>query len=502
MDRSLDLSGLCSLSALLMNPVRFGPRFLESPADWAPLYTPLNSDPLSDASPRLSTLSPRSEPSLPPIPLPKTPSTVLFSPDRLLLDWTSVRPPPPGLINIGNSCYLNAVLQALSHIPPLVQYLLTGHHSLNCRLDNCVFCKLEHHVVQCYPGNAPRFVAPFKPLHIVSALRWISSRFQPYRQEDAHEFLRCLLGEMQRSCIRPYSNLDFASQETSVIYCIFGGYLCQQVTCLRCGHVSSTYPVYLDLSLDLAASLDDALAAYVCAERLAGPNRYRCEICAVLVDSHKQSTIYTAPPVLTLHLKRFTCAPRPAKLSRHVRYPEILDLSPYMSPHAPPDARRATRRANGQRNTPSASVHASSSDTLSAERAPRKSRASRRLPSRSRSRSPMRSRDTLVKSRDSDISTRVSVFGTRSHVTEKTGHASAPSERPYSVVRTCPVQYRLAAVVVHAGSDTRSGHYYAFCRASNGTWSRFNDDFVSTVGLQTVLAQQAYLLMYVRTPSS
>ncbi|KTW29585.1 uncharacterized protein T551_02201 [Pneumocystis jirovecii RU7] len=164
-----------------------------------------------------------------------------------------------------------------------------------------------------------------------------------------------------------------------------------------------------------------------------------------------------------------------------------------MSPHAPPDARRATRRANGQRNTPSASVHASSSDTLSAERAPKKSRASRRLPSRSRSRSPMRSRDFTSVSRDSDISTRVSVFGTRSHVTEKTGHASAPSERPYSVVvsypavgghrlmlqRTCPVQYRLAAVVVHAGSDTRSGHYYAFCRASNGTWSRFNDDFVS-----------------------
>ncbi|KAG5518872.1 hypothetical protein PMAC_002403 [Pneumocystis sp. 'macacae'] len=398
MQRPPDLSVFSSLSSLLQNPVRFGPRFLDPDPDWGSLYTPLNPD---------SRPPPPAPPPAPPG--PPAPSTVLFSPDRLVLDWATIRPRPPGLINTGNSCYLNAVLQALAHLPPLVQYLLTGHHSLNCSLP---------------PPSALTRQAASTP-------------------QDAHEFLRCLLGEMQRACIAPYSNLDFASQETSVIYRIFGGYLCQQVTCTRGGHVSATYPVYLDLSLDLAGSVEEALGAYVSVERLAGGERYRCEGCGGLVDSDKQSTIYTAPPVLTLHLKRFACTPRPAKLGRHVRYGETLDLSPYMSQGACVES--AKERARDRTGGVGGGV-------------------------RGRSRSPGRR-----------------------------GGGGA-------------VEYRLAAVVVHAGSDTRSGHYYAFCRASNGTWSRFNDDLVcstprlsvltrqvSTVGLHTVLAQQAYLLLYVRT---
>ena len=33
-----------------------------------------------------------------------------------------------GLKNLSNTCYLNATLQSLMHIPPLVTYLLGGKH--------------------------------------------------------------------------------------------------------------------------------------------------------------------------------------------------------------------------------------------------------------------------------------------------------------------------------------------------------------------------------------
>ncbi|KAG4302212.1 hypothetical protein PCK1_001484, partial [Pneumocystis canis] len=56
--------------------------------------------------------------------------------------------------------------------------------------------------------------------------------------------------------------------------------------------------------------------------------------------------------------------------------------------------------------------------------------------------------------------------------------------------------YDLIGVIVHSGNDTRCGHYYSFCKSSNGTWLHFNDEQVSTVSLQTVLKQQAYLLVY------
>ncbi|KAG4302323.1 hypothetical protein PCANB_001427 [Pneumocystis canis] len=400
-----------NLEALLRNPVRFGPRFVEPQKLWETFYTPINTFESTDDMPTKTSgiqteyssdsfteMSVRSES------LVTRPSIVLFPSDQLLHNWTSVRPSAPGLINVGNTCYLNAILQVLSHVPPFVQYLLSSHHSSQCRMDACVFCRMEEHVSKCYPADGTRLVNAFKPLGIVSALKWISKRFQPYRQEDAHEFLRCLLGEMQRSCISAYKHLDFASQETTVIYKIFGGYLRQEVKCLRCNDISDTYPVYLDLSLDLmGSSVEEALAMYVRAEKLTESNRYKCEKCNVLVDFQKQSTIYILPPILTLHLKRFSFnkASKMFKISRYIRYGETLELGPYMSQKK-----------------------------------------------------------------------------------EKS------------------IMYDLIGVVVHSGNDTRCGHYYSFCKSSNGTWMHFNDERVSTVSLQTVLKQQAYILLYSRSSSS
>ncbi len=37
-----------------------------------------------------------------------------------------------GLHNVGNTCFLNAGLQCLTHTPPLANYLLSGEHSQTC----------------------------------------------------------------------------------------------------------------------------------------------------------------------------------------------------------------------------------------------------------------------------------------------------------------------------------------------------------------------------------
>mmetsp|Transcript_35078 Transcript_35078/g.76786 ORF Transcript_35078/g.76786 Transcript_35078/m.76786 type:complete len:831 (-) Transcript_35078:142-2634(-) len=61
--------------------------------------------------------------------------------------------------------------------------------------------------------------------------------------------------------------------------------------------------------------------------------------------------------------------------------------------------------------------------------------------------------------------------------------------------RSTPPPYELVGVLVHAGRSCDSGHYYSFVR-SNDRWYKCNDSNVTEVGLDIVLRQKAYMLIY------
>ena len=50
-------------------------------------------------------------------------------------------------------------------------------------------------------------------------------------------------------------------------------------------------------------------------------------------------------------------------------------------------------------------------------------------------------------------------------------------------------------MLVHQGNSCDAGHYIAFCKHA-GEWFQCNDSKVERVDIKTVLAQQAYILMY------
>lgn len=60
------------------------------------------------------------------------PKVVLYPPDRIKLVWETPRKVGAGLCNLGNTCFLNSVLQCLSYTAPLVNYLLSGQHKSQC----------------------------------------------------------------------------------------------------------------------------------------------------------------------------------------------------------------------------------------------------------------------------------------------------------------------------------------------------------------------------------
>lgn len=264
----------------------------------------------------------------------KKPREILFPYDEFLklFNWDKPGFAPCGLLNCGNSCFANVVLQCLTYTRPLVAYLLEKGHRKECGRDDwCFLCEFQTHV-----EKASQSSHPFSPMSILSRLPNIGGNLGYGRQEDAHEFMRFAIDTMQSICLDEFGGekaVPPRSQETTLIQHIFGGHLQSQVICSKCNNISNQYENMMDLTVEIhgdAASLEECLDQFTVKEWLHGDNMYKCDGCNDYVKAWKRLTVRRAPNILTIALKRFQSG-RFGKLNKRVTFPETLDLSPYMS---------------------------------------------------------------------------------------------------------------------------------------------------------------------------
>lgn len=260
------------------------------------------------------------------------------------LDWTHPAAAGAGLRNLGNTCFLNAILQLLTHTPPLAAIALTQAHSRSCRLADCAQCLLENRIQSNLQASAPQ-----APAEILDCMRRTASlrALARGRQEDAHEFLRLVVEALQHAGLRALGVEAFGPgaqagphRPRTVVERVFGATLLSRVTCGGCGACSDTRDTFEDLSLELVKGVDSVPAAlrhYTKAESLDGDDKYRCGACGHLCPAQKKMSIDCAPNVLVLHLKRFKTGGW-GKVTAPVAFSERLSLEAFMAEQEAPQA--------------------------------------------------------------------------------------------------------------------------------------------------------------------
>ncbi|XP_008398698.1 ubiquitin carboxyl-terminal hydrolase 44 [Poecilia reticulata] len=400
----------------------------------------------------------------------------------------TVTPGVTGLRNLGNTCYMNSILQVLSHLHvfrecflrldltqalellasavhgqltvktttqfPLSQRKglqstsgLSGGASRGRSMEliqpkepsskHISLCHELHTLFQVMWSGKWALVSPFAMLHSVWQL---IPAFRGYAQQDAQEFLCELLDKVQQELESTGKHTNTAGvpqkrlikQVLSVVNTIFHGQLLSQVTCLACSHRSNTVEPFWDLSLEF-------------------PERYH---------SNSRESAAQAPCHLTEMLAKFTET-------------EALEGNIYAC-----DQCNAARRRTCSKTV----ILTEAKKQLMVYKLPQVLRLHLK-----------RFRWSGRNHREK-IGVHVSfdqLLNMEPYCSNPSSPSAAGSPRPKHFL------YELSAVVMHHGKGFGSGHYTAYCyNTEGGFWVHCNDSKLNVCSVDEVCRAQAYILFY------
>ena len=250
---------------------------------------------------------------------------------------------PPGIKNLGATCYLNTQFQCLARMTAFVNGLLswtpTGdNHGMNSVLSTMqlLFARMVH-------GSE----ALVTTQEFSDALGLENDEMQ-----DPNEFARLLFERM-------HETFQQCSGEgvSQLLPKLFHGVITYETSCLTCGNVTERSEGFMDLNLPIVdpsegqkkqtatggqTKITDTFAGgaagtnvqyclneYISAESLDGDNQYFCECCQSKRDALRSVKFTELPPVLNVQLSRYVFDRKKfvkKKLSDKVLLPRVLTV--------------------------------------------------------------------------------------------------------------------------------------------------------------------------------
>lgn len=174
-----------------------------------------------------------------------------------------------GLQNLGNTCYMNGALQALSNCQQLTRFVL------DCPgfLKEKGLCRSYSDLIrEMWNSRSPQYAVPTS---IIRNIKCIYPAFRGCTQQDTQEFLRCFLEQLhdelkqpikktKQSSSSPSSTSNFSEEtdrntdtnnpnniQRSIISDTFEFKISSSVVCSNCNNISTTKETFKDLSIPI-----------------------------------------------------------------------------------------------------------------------------------------------------------------------------------------------------------------------------------------------------------
>ncbi len=288
-----------------------------------------------------------------------------------------------GLDNLGNTCFMNSVLQCLRHTILLNTFLFGNQISIqlsrNLNGNRVELSKINLLITYLKTITDLWTTADqtsVNPIQFKIIFNHIYEQYQDHGQHDANDCLVSILQALHEATAKNVnytlkgeiitdidrqiqkSTHDWAThykQRHSEILDVFAGQLQSKITCQNCTKISYTYDPILTIDLTLPTNISqiapvsytiyECLQLYTSQEQLSLGNEFKCNHCHQKTQADIIKTIWTSPNTLIIHLGRFKYTTHcgqfeMSKISNFIHYPLYdLDLSKYLSSPCKPQSK-------------------------------------------------------------------------------------------------------------------------------------------------------------------